>query len=289
MQLNAKVVFITSEKFSFVLKDNPYIDKIVSYEQIGQVNDVKFDYILDLHKNIRSRRIRSKLRGKVLDFDKQNIEKWILVNFKKNILTKLHLVDRYFLAFESIGIINDGKGLDYFYPNDSSFEIPNEPYVVINCGGTYFTKRIPPTLIDEIVKQSPIKVFLLGGRDVKDLSLQLTKDAKLVNLIDKTTLTEAAYLIKASTLLITSDSALMHIGAALDVSMSVVWGNTVPSFGMYPYQPKDSKETIVHCEVKELSCRPCSKIGFASCKKKHFKCMNNQSVKTILSPLNQHC
>ena len=49
-----------------------------------------------------------------------------------------------------------------------------------------------------------------------------------------------------------------------------VWGNTVPDFGMYPYLPNE-KSVIV--ENKNLKCRPCSKIGFSTCPKKHFKCM----------------
>ena len=51
---------------------------------------------------------------------------------------------------------------------------------------------------------------------------------------------------------------------------SIVWGNTVPEFGMSPYKAVEGSKII---EVQHLSCRPCSKIGYDKCPKGHFKCM----------------
>jgi ADP-heptose:LPS heptosyltransferase len=62
----------------------------------------------------------------------------------------------------------------------------------------------------------------------------------------------------------------MHIAAALKKDIISVWGNTVPSFGFSPYFPGVHSKII---EVKGLSCRPCSKIGYDKCPKGHFKCM----------------
>ena len=82
--------------------------------------------------------------------------------------------------------------------------------------------------------------------------------------------------------MISPDTGMMHIASALQKPIISIWGNTVPEFGMYPYIPKDtSKVNIV--EVKGLSCRPCSKIGFDSCPKKHFNCISNVDVKKVKS------
>ena len=62
----------------------------------------------------------------------------------------------------------------------------------------------------------------------------------------------------------------MHIAAAFKKKIISIWGNTIPEFGMYPYLPDKSSEII---QVENLKCRPCSKIGFQKCPKKHFKCM----------------
>jgi heptosyltransferase-2 len=72
----------------------------------------------------------------------------------------------------------------------------------------------------------------------------------------------------------------MHIAAALQKKIISIWGNTVPSFGMYPYYGNKIVPQFM-AEVKGLQCRPCSKIGFPSCPKKHFNCMNLQDVDKI--------
>jgi heptosyltransferase-2 len=46
--------------------------------------------------------------------NKLNFEKWLFVNFKLNLLPELHLVDRYLETVRSLGVRDDGKGLDYF-------------------------------------------------------------------------------------------------------------------------------------------------------------------------------
>lgn len=73
---------------------------------------------------------------------------------------------------------------------------------------------------------------------------------------------------------------MMHISAALKKPIVSIWGNTIPEFGMYPYY---GHEAISHSiiEVKDLSCRPCSKLGYSQCPKGHFKCMNDIDVTKI--------
>ncbi len=70
----------------------------------------------------------------------------------------------------------------------------------------------------------------------------------------------------------------MHIAAAFRKDIISIWGNTIPEFGMYPYMPgNEEKSTIL--EVKGLSCRPCSKLGYEKCPKGHFKCMREIDLK----------
>jgi ADP-heptose:LPS heptosyltransferase len=64
----------------------------------------------------------------------------------------------------------------------------------------------------------------------------------------------------------------MHIAAAYHKKILSVWGNTVPEFGMSPYKPEKGSEIL---EIKQLTCRPCSKLGYHECPKKHFRCMND--------------
>jgi heptosyltransferase-2 len=64
----------------------------------------------------------------------------------------------------------------------------------------------------------------------------------------------------------------MHIAAAYKRPIISLWGNTVPSFGMYPYYG-DSPTQGSQFQVSKLWCRPCSKIGYNKCPLGHFKCM----------------
>jgi heptosyltransferase-2 len=72
----------------------------------------------------------------------------------------------------------------------------------------------------------------------------------------------------------------MHIAAALKKYVISIWGNTVPEFGMYPYQTEH-----VILENNTLSCRPCSKIGHHHCPKKHFKCMQDISPQSVIEKI----
>lgn len=83
----------------------------------------------------------------------------------------------------------------------------------------------------------------------------------------------------------------MHIAAAFKKPVISLWGNTVPSFGMYPYygvqtQGLASAPLYDILQVNKLWCRPCSKIGYDRCPRGHFKCMENISVDAVLHAIN---
>ncbi|HNV96526.1 MAG TPA: glycosyltransferase family 9 protein, partial [Bacteroidales bacterium] len=93
-------------------------------------------------------------------------------------------------------------------------------------------------------------------------------------------LLQSASLIRQAKVVLTGDTGLMHIAAAFNKKIVTVWGNTVPEFGMYPYSDKN---LYTINEVKSLPCRPCSKIGFNQCPKKHFNCMIKQDTSSIIN------
>jgi len=93
---------------------------------------------------------------------------------------------------------------------------------------------------------------------------------------------QSAALIKHAKVVLTGDTGLMHIAAAFKKNIVSVWGNTVPAFGMFPYLNTNQYKIF---EVNDLPCRPCSKLGFDQCPKKHFKCMINQDVQGIINSI----
>ncbi|OFX42765.1 MAG: glycosyl transferase [Bacteroidetes bacterium GWA2_30_7] len=289
---NAEVHFLTKTSYSSVLQANPYIDKIHLFdnnfdELVETLKNEYFDYIIDLHHNLRSYRIKKSLGILAISFDKLNFKKWLYVNFKINKLPNQHIVDRYLQTVKLFDVVNDNLGLDYFIPTEDEVnikdfypEIEND-FVVLVVGAKHFTKQIPINIAAEICKKLNTKIVILGGKEDSEKAEKIIQlsEKNVFNLCGKLNINQSASIIKQSKLIITSDTGLMHIAAAFKKYIISVWGNTVPEFGMYPYLAKELYEII---EVKNLKCRPCSKIGFSQCPKKHFKCMNNIDVDRIV-------
>lgn len=291
-QLNAEIHYLTKPNFENILNTNPFINKlhVLDKSLIAKAKELQaenFDFVIDLHNNIRTLIFKIALGVKAHSFPKLNIEKFLLVNFKINKMPNIHVVERYFKPAEKLGITNDGKGLDYFLPNnfhfDNSLDL-NQPYLAWAIGAQHFTKRFPIHKIIAICNKINLPIYLLGGKDDEENGDEISKqtNGNVVNLCGKLSLHQSAYVVKNSQLLITNDTGLMHIGAAFQKRIISLWGNTTPAFGMYPYYGNSEvKQTLF--ENNNINCKPCSKIGFNSCPKKHFKCMEDLDVKNIIN------
>jgi ADP-heptose:LPS heptosyltransferase len=285
---SAEIHYLTKKSYESLVLSNPYLDKVFTFtnslsKTILELQKENYTCVIDLHKNLRSAQIVLALRKSALSFDKLNIEKWMAVSLKVNKLPSIHLVDRYFNALSKLGIKNDGKGLDYFFQkNFQAISLPesfHKPYLAWAIGGTHFTKRFPAHKIKDILSKLPYPCVLLGGQeDAEQGNLIGDNLSHVLNLCGKCSLDQSAELVKNAQLVLSNDTGMMHIAAAFRKPSMVFWGNTIPKFGMYPYQ---ESQNISNFEINELSCRPCSKLGFPQCPKKHFKCMENLSNLTI--------
>ncbi len=289
---NAEVHYLTKKKFANVIDPNPYIDKLYTINEdvseiIPLLKKENYDYIIDLHHNLRTLKLKRALGKASFSFDKLNWEKFLIVNFKINKLPNKHIVDRYFETVESIGVKNDGKGLDYFIAEKDIVNIKqllsplfHAGYDVLVVGGSYYTKRIPLNKLVEICKFNTRPLVLLGGTEDKEIAQRVAMafKEKVMDLCGDLNLNQSASIIYQSQKIITSDTGLMHIAAAYKKNIISVWGNTIPQFGMGPYMPGENSKVL---EVNGLSCRPCSKLGYGKCPKGHFKCMNDMDVSKI--------
>jgi len=297
---DTEIHFLTKKHHHSLIIDNPYISKIWLFEDnfselIPELKAENFSFIVDLHKNFRSRFVILKLGKPNASFPKLNFRKWLLVNTKINILPDVHIVDRYFSALQELEIQNDGKGLDYFIPQAEEVDLSGilsqhqEDYIAFSIGGKHYTKIFPEDKIISVCKSIHKPIVLLGGVEDMDRAERIIRQCgnNVINACGKYTINQSASLIRQSGKVITNDTGLMHIAAAFRKPIISVWGNTVPAFGMYPYLPEDSGNNSRILEVKNLSCRPCSKLGYDRCPKHHFRCMNNQDVDLIIKILNE--
>lgn len=287
---DAEVHFIAKKQFGTILESNPYIDKLYTIEKdisevIKELKKENYDFIIDLHHNLRSAQVKSLLGKKSRSFRKLNLQKWLMVNLHINKLPNTHIVDRYFETVEPIDIKNDGLGLDYFIPSKNEVDIKTLPpafhngYIGFAIGAKHFTKQLPNEKIISICKKLNQPIILLGGKDDAERGEQIQaalsagSKSAILNACGKYNLHQSASLVKQAKKIITHDTGLMHIAAAFKKEIVSVWGNTIPEFGMSPYfGNKVSKE--LKSEVRNLSCRPCSKLGHSKCPQGHFKCMN---------------
>lgn len=290
-QIGCQIHFLQKARFKEVLSANPYIDKHYYLEDARLKESLKcegYDLVIDLHKNLRTTKIKSWLPVKSISYNKVNIEKFLLVNFKLNRMPNEHLVDRYFKAVKDLGVVNDGGGLDFFVGDTGPFKAIRDKYIALVIGAAHYTKQIPLELCNKIIRLSKTKIVLLGGKAEVTKSEKLFSDNdQLENYVGKLTLHESAMMIKGASVVITGDTGLMHISAAMQRPIVSVWGSTAPAFGMYPYYGQaDHKESRV--QLEQLKCRPCTKIGNAKCPKGHFKCMMNLSANDIILKTNDH-
>lgn len=282
--VSCELHFITKYAFKDTLINNTFIDKLYTFkndisEIITDLKKENYDVVIDLHHNLRSLKLKLALGKKAHSFNKLNIEKFLAVNFKKlNSLPNAHIVDRYFETVKPLGVINDGAGLDYYIADSDTFnmnerfkELKSNKFIALVVGGSYYTKQIPLSKLKEICNSTSKHFILLGGKADKAIADDLTKACpNVINACGELTLNQSAYVIKMAESVVTSDTGLMHIASAFQKRIFSLWGNTIPEFGMYPYQPHPESKIL---EVKNLKCRPCSKLGFKKCPKGHFKCM----------------
>ncbi len=289
-QLGAEVHFLTKKNFKGIVDNNPYISKVWTIDKhISEIStELKtenFDYVIDLHKNLRSTQIKRALSTTSFAFNKLNVEKWLMVNLKINHLPKEHIVDRYLKTVETLGVKNDGEGLDYFIPKHDEVDLAaqNIPpqYIAFVIGAAHSTKRLPTEKIVEICNNIALPIVLLGGKEDINNSQLIENQSigNMFNLCGKLNLNQSASVVRQAKMVISHDTGLMHIAAAFRKDIVSIWGNTIPEFGMTPYLPSEKSKIF---EVKDLKCRPCSKIGFDKCPKGHFQCMNDQNTEGVV-------
>ncbi len=279
---NAEIHIITKKQFAFIFQNNPSVTKVYGIDKkvsevLSSLKEEKYDHIIDLHNNLRSMRVKLALDVPATSFKKLTLKKLQAVRLKINRLPEVHIVERYLETANELGVKNDGKGLEYFIPVADEVKIETLPtmhqsgYIAFVIGAKYFTKRLPIEKIISICKKINSPIVLLGGPEDKSNGEQIAAAVgdKIFNACGIYNLNQSASLVKNADKVITHDTGLMHIAAAFKKQIISVWGNTIPEFGMTPYLSPHS--TIV--EVKGLSCRPCSKIGYDACPRGHFKCM----------------
>lgn len=290
---DSKLHVLTKASYRSIYAANPHVDKVYELssnmkEIVARLREEHYDFVVDLHKNWRSWRVRMALRCPSASFPKLDFRKFLYTKLKIGKLPQVHIVDRYFRAVEKLGVSNDGEGLDFFFNEGDEMHYEDLPesfrdgFVAVVIGGQHATKILPEDKVVEVCEDLDYPVILVGGPE--DAARGDRIKEKVGNYVGNScgtlTLGQSASLLSLADAVLTNDTGMMHIAAALRKPVISVWGNTVPEFGMYPYLPQGMKPAVV-IENKGLRCRPCDKLGYAQCPKGHFKCMNSLDANEI--------
>lgn len=290
---DVEIHYLTKLSMKGILENNPRISKIHCIEKatgevLPELLEEEFDYIIDLHRNVRSAVVKRKL--KMLDFtlEKRNWEKWLLVNFGINKLDpKEHIVTRYLDTLRPFGVVPDDLGLEYHLPEDLQNKAPSiDNYTALVLGATHEGKRLSEEQWSDLVKGIEGNMVLLGGTKEAELGERLSALNSLVtNQAGKCSLDESAHFIQHADLVLTGDTGLMHIAAAFNKIIISVWGCTSPALQMAPYQAHELNRII---EPLNHPKRPCSKLG-DRCKygKGDQRCITSISSETILEAIQE--
>lgn len=292
-----EIHFLTKEQFHYIYQKNPYLTKLhflepSLQETIKAIKAERFDYIIDLHNNLRTTLIKIATGIPSSTYKKHSIKKWLALKFKWHVLfSKAHLVDRYLEAVKFLGVKNDNQPIDYYIAKEyelTQFLPPSHSgdFVAFVIGATHYNKRMPNEKVIEICKQISLPVVLLGGNDVKGNAEEISRAVgiKVYSTCGSTNLDESVFIVSKAKKVIGFDTGLTHIAEAFHVPIASIWGSTTPDLlGVFPYKVEDSEVIGI-----DLACRPCSKFGLDHCPLGHFKCMRNIPDATVVDFANKN-
>lgn len=284
-----QIDFLLKEEYSDLLKHNPYLENIYKINKNNKFDlavliQNNYDVVIDLQNNFRSSSLIKKLNGTKYYYKKNNFLKFLLVNFKINLLNNTQTVpERY--ANSIPGFSLDDKGLDLYLPSEikSSLE-SGKKYIAFAPGSRHYTKMWKEEYyikLGNMLQKENYTVVLLGGESDKEICKRIySAISGSINLANDNNLLQLCADMKKCSALVCNDSGLMHVGAALQIPLLTIFGSTVKEFGFTPYKCKN-----ILLENNDINCRPCSHIGRNSCPKKHFLCMESITPEIALNNL----
>ena len=294
---DSEIHFVTKKKYKQIIKNNIYVDNIIFlegsfFEMVSKLRKQNYDFVVDLHKNAKTLFIKLLLYedcgAKIFTYKKNNLQKFLLINFGFNGMPTSHIVDKYLNPLKRIGVKKDNKGLDFFI---SDIDLLKEKYksinkyIVICLGGSFVNKRINlktvKVIINHILSYSDTNIVLLGGDDIK-LENKFSENKRIINLVNKTSLNESAFLLKNSFLVITPDTGLMHLASVFDKTIISLWGCTSPLFGYTPYLV--NKSFVLTPLIDKH--KPCSKHG-KYCRKVSFNCIDKIDSQKLIEIISE--
>jgi heptosyltransferase-2 len=212
-----------------------------------------------------------------------------VVPYERNI----HEIERNLTLLEQLGFSPTEKILPNLFPSERDKKIVDiffsektisleQKIIAIAPGSVWNTKRWLKenfiSLSKKLVEEN-FSVIFVGGKNDEQLCTEIQNSVSSNNIFNsagKFTLLQSAEIIRRCSVLVSNDSAPMHLAVAMRTPVVAIFGATIPEFGFAPYGEFDSV-----MEQKNLSCRPCGIHGGNVCPIHTLDCMKNISVEMV--------
>ncbi len=296
------ISFLLIPETKNILENNPRIDEILIYDKrkkkglgsflkvMAEIRKRKFDLAMIPHRSLRSA-LLAFLSGipQRIGFNK-SAGSFLFTN-RVVYPNSIHEVDRNLSLLSIFKPSLTDKSPELFpSPEDFSYARrllrdsgigEKDKIVSVAPGSVWATKRWLPKgfaeVSDLLQSKAKAKVVFLGSEEDRVLCervADLMKN-KPVILAGKTNILQSAAIISFCRVVLSNDSAPVHIASAMKRPVVAIFGSTIPEFGFAPY---GTGHTIIQ---KKIECRPCGIHGKAECPKKHFRCMREVTTEEV--------
>lgn len=310
---DAFISFLLIPETQNVLENDPHLNQVVVYDKrkkrglgsflriVTRVKQGKFDLAVIPHRSLRSS-LLAYLSGipERIGFDRAAGS--FLFTEKVVYKANVHEVDRNVsLLSDFTSHLTDRSPELFPSPEDFSYArkllsdsgiTEGESIVGVAPGSVWATKRWLPErfaeVLDLLLKKAGAKVVLLGSGEDRALCERIADSmtARPAIAAGKTSLLQSAAIVSLCKVILSNDSATVHMASAMKIPVVAVFGSTIPEFGFAPY---GVAQVIIQ---KQLDCRPCGIHGKRRCPEKHFRCMRDISTEevfeAVLSLLKKH-
>jgi len=309
-----RVLFLTKERYGAALRGHPDVDRFYLLEdgssdpaepaplgvRAGLGDLIAFlkregvEEVIDLHQNLRSSRVVSAFdRARKTIPPKHSLRRRLMVHAKWLKPEPLPPLLRTYRTIAGLDP-NDAEPTPWLRSAFTDTELARARaalgedagrFVLFGAGARWTTKRWPArhfaALAEAVEREFGLAVRFALGPDEAAIAEELR--ALLPRARWETIVTrgfrETAAIASSARAIVSNDSAVLHLGAALDVPVVALFGSTIPAFGFAPEGPRNAVAEI------PLGCRPCDVHGKRRCPLGHHDCMVRLTPEIALAAL----
>ena len=282
---NLKVVdFDVNENHSGLiglLKLAAQLHKLYDIDAVADLHNVSGTWIIDAYMKLHG--------AKIARLDREKPKRRALVNHKSNEpVTPIH--ERYRNAFRQLGF----EAPDNFTHLYEGRDWPTSPivlnkeegqrWIAVSPFSSHEGKAYPLELMEQVIaeltKHENYRIFLMGGGKSEKIALRpiARKYKNVVSMAEvKHKFIDEYALLGNCDLMLTMESANMHLASLVDLQAMTIWGPTSPSCGYLGYNQVEEDDIQL-----DMDCRPCSITGDKPCRYGDYRCLKNISPEYIV-------